>query len=137
MNKIRLNVISQDSVGLCLGHIQMLSVGRSHETVGLVQRRIEHDQLFAPRSQVIQAFHRLLALRVARPVVALEIGVGQIIAAILRNPYIIGAVQQLSAIVGYQYLGMAPSVASTSGWRALRTHRPPSVRPLRLSRPTH
>ena len=31
-----------------------------------------------------------------------------------------------------------PDVASTStsGWKASRTHRPPSARPLRLSRPT-
>ena len=32
-----------------------------------------------------------------------------------------------------------PDVASTStsGWKASRTHRPPSVRPLRPSRPIH
>ena len=35
---VRLNVISEDSVGLSLRHIQILAIGRSDKTVGLVKR---------------------------------------------------------------------------------------------------
>ena len=35
---VRLNVISQDSVCLCLCHIQILAIGCSHKAIGLVKR---------------------------------------------------------------------------------------------------
>ena len=35
---VRLNVVFQDSVCLCLCDIQMFTVGRSYKTIGLVKR---------------------------------------------------------------------------------------------------
>ena len=35
---VGLNVIFQDSIGLGLGHIQILSIGRAYKTIGLIER---------------------------------------------------------------------------------------------------
>lgn len=35
---VGLDVVSQDSVRPCLGHIQLFSIGRSNKTIGLVKR---------------------------------------------------------------------------------------------------
>ena len=63
--------------------------------------------MFASGSKIIQAFYRLLASRVAFPIVSPEVRVSQIITSILRNPYIVGAVEQLAAEVGDEYPGIA------------------------------